>query len=153
MFGRAKELAPESAFEFFVLSEQEMTLPRWICLGKWMAKARVEVKATGSALNKQGSYRAQGALNPLDLELLPVNCNIIAMAPASLLPMCTALAVTMSLTTTKMGVQNQFGYLRICTISLNKTTDYSHKFGKCASHNKEKGLCLCSKQLDLNLFH
>ena len=84
MFGRAKELAPGSAFEFFVLSEQEVTLPRWICLGKWMAKARVEVKATGSALNKQGSYRAQGALNPLDLELLPLNCNIIAMAPASL---------------------------------------------------------------------
>ena len=85
VFGRAKELAPESTFEFFVLSELEVTLPRWIRLGKWMAKARVEVKARGNARNKQGSYRAHGALNPLDLELLPHNCNIIAMAPASLI--------------------------------------------------------------------
>jgi CRISPR-associated protein Csc1 len=85
VFGRAKELAPESTFEFFVLSELEVALPRWIRLGKWMAKAQVEVKAKGSARNKQGSYRAQGALNPLDLELLPHNCNIIAMAPASLI--------------------------------------------------------------------
>src|SRR5436305_14185269 len=85
VFGRAKELAPESTFEFFVLSEHEVHLPRWIRLGKWMAKAKVEVKASGSAQNKRGSYRAHGALNPLDLELLPHNCNIIAMAPASLI--------------------------------------------------------------------
>lgn len=85
VFGRAKELAPESTFEFFVLSEHEIVLPRWIRLGKWMAKARVEVKARGSASTKQGSYRADGALNPLDLSLLPETCNIVAMAPASLL--------------------------------------------------------------------
>ncbi len=63
VFGRAKELAPESTFEFFVLSEHEVTLPR----------------------TKQGSFRAHGALNPLDLELMPENCNIVAMAPASLI--------------------------------------------------------------------
>jgi CRISPR-associated protein Csc1 len=85
VFGRAKELAPESTFEFFVLSEGEIVLPRWIRLGKWMAKAHVEVKARGSAHTKQGSYRANGALNPLDLQLLPENCNIVAMAPASLI--------------------------------------------------------------------
>ena len=85
VFGRAKELAPESTFEFFVLSEHEVTLPRWIRLGKWMAKARVEVKAGGSARTKQGNYRVHGALNPLDLELMPENCNIVAMAPASLI--------------------------------------------------------------------
>ena len=85
LFGRAKELAPESTFEFFVLSELEVTLPRWIRLGKWMAKARIEIKARGNARNKQGSYQAHGALNPLDLEQLPRNCNIIAMAPASLI--------------------------------------------------------------------
>ena len=52
VFGRAKELAPESTFEFFVLSEHEVALPRWIRLGKWMAKARVEVKAEGKRTNK-----------------------------------------------------------------------------------------------------
>ncbi len=85
VFGRAKELAPESAFEFFVLSERELALPRWIRLGKWMAKARVDVVRKGQAQVRQGSYRADGALNPLDLSLLPENCNIVAMAPASLI--------------------------------------------------------------------
>jgi CRISPR-associated protein Csc1 len=84
MFGRAKELAPESSFEFFVLSEREVVLPSWIRLGKWMAKARVEIRARGEAQVKQGEYRADGALNPLDLPLMPENCNIVAMAPASL---------------------------------------------------------------------
>lgn len=85
VFGRAKELAPESVFEFFVLSEREVVLPRWIRLGKWMAKARVDIKEQGVARTGQGSYRATGALNPLDLAQLPENCNIVAMAPASLI--------------------------------------------------------------------
>src|SRR5438445_1492122 len=71
VFGRSKELAPESSFEFFVLSEHEEVLPRWIRLGKWMTKARVEVKAQGIARIRQGTFRADGALNPLDLTLLP----------------------------------------------------------------------------------
>lgn len=85
VFGRAKELAPESTFEFFVLSEHEITLPSWIRLGKWMAKAHVEVQASGQAQIKEGRYRAGGALNPLDIPPVPENCNIIAMAPASLI--------------------------------------------------------------------
>jgi CRISPR-associated protein Csc1 len=85
VFGRAKELAPESRFEFFVLSEREVRLPRWIRLGKWMAKARVDIVASGTAQIKQGDYQASGTLNPLDLATLPENCNIVAMAPASLI--------------------------------------------------------------------
>jgi len=85
VFGRAKELAPESTFEFFVLSESQPRLPRWIRLGKWMAKAHVEVTCEGYAELKQGDYRANGALNPLDLGQLPEHCNIVAMAPASLI--------------------------------------------------------------------
>jgi CRISPR-associated protein Csc1 len=85
VFGRAKELAPESTFEFYVLSEREIKLPRWIRLGKWMAKARVEIQARGEARVKQGTFRVEGALNPLDLSLVPENCNIVAMAPASLI--------------------------------------------------------------------
>jgi CRISPR-associated protein Csc1 len=85
VFGRAKELAPESVFEFFVLSEREVKLPRWIRLGKWMSKARVDVLTSGEAQVKEGAFRANGALNPLDVALLPDNCSIIAMAPASLI--------------------------------------------------------------------
>ncbi len=85
VFGRAKELAPESTFEFYALSEREIALPRWIRLGKWMAKAQVEIQARGEAQVKQGTFRVEGALNPLDLSLAPENCNIVAMAPASLI--------------------------------------------------------------------
>jgi CRISPR-associated protein Csc1 len=85
VFGRAKELAPESSFVFFVLSEQEVKLPEWIRLGKWMAKAHVQVIQRGRAQEKQGPFHAPGALNPLDLTLLPDTCNIVPMAPASLI--------------------------------------------------------------------
>ena len=85
VFGRSKEIAPESTFEFFVLGGKEVVLPHWIRLGKWMAKARVDIKAQRVAQTRQGSFRADGALNPLDLSLLPESCNIVAMAPASLI--------------------------------------------------------------------
>jgi CRISPR-associated protein Csc1 len=85
VFGRAKELAPQSIFEFFVLSDAEVVLPRWIRLGKWMAKARVQLVKQGQARLKEGRYHARGALNPLDLPLVPESCNIVTMAPASLL--------------------------------------------------------------------
>jgi CRISPR-associated protein Csc1 len=85
VFGRAKELAPESTFEFYVLSEKEITLPSWIRLGKWMAKARVTITDQQRAQIKEGAYRAMGALNPLDLATVPTHCNVISMAPASLL--------------------------------------------------------------------
>jgi CRISPR-associated protein Csc1 len=85
VFGRSKELAPESSFEFFVLSEQPVALPRWIRLGKWMAKGRIDIVAQGTPRTRQGTFRAAGALNPLDLSLHPETCNIIAMAPSSLI--------------------------------------------------------------------
>lgn len=88
VFGRAKELAPESSFEFCVLSREAIPLPRWIRLGKWMAKAHVTTLAQLPVQVKQGNgrvWRARGALNPLDLPLRPASCNIIAMAPASLI--------------------------------------------------------------------
>src|SRR5580700_6796643 len=47
VFGCSKELAPESTFEFFVLGEQPVALPRWIRLGKWMTKARIDIVAQG----------------------------------------------------------------------------------------------------------
>jgi len=85
VFGRAKELAPDSTFEFFVLSPTQPRLPRWIRLGKWMAKAQVMVVAQTTAKVKNGSEQVQGALNPLDLLQMPETCNVVAMAPASLI--------------------------------------------------------------------
>ncbi len=85
VFGRAKELAPDSTFEFFVLSIAPIQLPRWIRLGKWMAKAQVKTIAQTAAKVKTGSEQVNGALNPLDLPGRPETCNIVAMAPASLI--------------------------------------------------------------------
>ncbi len=85
VFGRSKELTPESCFEFFLLSPHEVRLPHWIRLGKWMAKARVEVLPWCTAHVHQGEQQMSGALNPLDLSSVPSHCNIIAMAPASLI--------------------------------------------------------------------
>ena len=84
VFGRAKELAPESTFEFFVVSTTQVRLPHWIRLGKWMAKARVDILAQEVAQVRHGTQRMSGVLNPLDLIQAPENCNIVAMAPASL---------------------------------------------------------------------
>jgi len=42
-FGRTKEIAPESKFEFFIISEKPLKLAKWIRLGKWMSKAAVEI--------------------------------------------------------------------------------------------------------------
>src|SRR5260370_9394378 len=62
VFGRAKELVPESSFAFFVLSEREVTLPRWIRLGKCMPKPRVEMVQQGNQLEKQGTFCVDGVL-------------------------------------------------------------------------------------------
>src|SRR5439155_26395277 len=67
VFGRAKELAPESIFEFYVVSMAQMRLPRWVRLGKWMAKARVDVLAQEVGQVRRGTQRMSGVLNPLDL--------------------------------------------------------------------------------------
>jgi len=82
--GRAKELAPESVFEFYVLSEKPIALPRWIRLGKWMSKALVEVREMESR-EREGAFAAACALNPLDVPegVLQV-FDIVSMPPSSL---------------------------------------------------------------------
>ncbi len=88
-FGRAKEIAPESQFEFFVISEKEIKLPKWIRLGKWMSKAEVtcvesqEVKSSTSA--KQFSFPYP--LNPLDVMFSHhvMSYDVVNMPPVSLI--------------------------------------------------------------------
>jgi CRISPR-associated protein Csc1 len=87
-FGRAKEIAPESQFEFFVISEQPIAFPRWIRLGKWMSKAEVMVKELSTP--KQNSAREftfPYTLNPLDVMFSNqvVSYDTINMPPVSLI--------------------------------------------------------------------
>ena len=85
-FGRAKELAPESEFEFFVIGKLPDQLPKWIRLGLWMSKARIEIEDMKSSLTpKRGVFTCSHLLNPIDLPILPELYDLISMPPVSLL--------------------------------------------------------------------
>ena len=67
-FGRAKEVAPESQFECFIISEKSLVLPKWIRLGKWASKAEVVVeKLEKSKLHQEAKFTYPYPLNPLDV--------------------------------------------------------------------------------------
>jgi CRISPR-associated protein Csc1 len=83
-YGRAKELAPESTFLFYVLSGENLTLPRWIRLGKWMGKAALQVQEIKEIKEKSGSCIVTHPLNPLDLPFSPAGYDLISMPPVSL---------------------------------------------------------------------
>jgi CRISPR-associated protein Csc1 len=83
-YGRAKELAPESTFRCYVLSERPIALPRWIRLGKWHSKALVET-AEIEVKQRSGEYVAAGPLNPLDVPAGVLRAfDIVSMPPSSL---------------------------------------------------------------------
>lgn len=85
-FGKAKELAPESEFEFYIIGKLPDQLPKWIRLGLWMSKARVEVELVESSLKpKQGTFTCSHLLNPIDLSISPELYDLISMPPVSLL--------------------------------------------------------------------
>ncbi|MGB5974031.1 MAG: type I-D CRISPR-associated protein Cas5/Csc1 [Nodosilinea sp.] len=87
-FGRAKEIAPESQFEFFVISEKPLTFPRWIRLGKWMSKAEVDVKELPTPKrNSAKEFSFPYPLNPLDVMFTNqvLSYDTINMPPVSLI--------------------------------------------------------------------
>lgn len=88
-FGRTKEIAPESKFEFFIISEKPLKLAKWIRLGKWMSKAAVEiveqkeVKRSTSEADLIFPY----LLNPLDVMFSHqvLSYDVVNMPPVSLI--------------------------------------------------------------------
>lgn len=108
-FGRAKEIAPESRFEFFVISENPLTLPKWIRLGKWMSKAEVEIVETQEVnkSNTQQDYIFPYLLNPLDVIFSHqvISYDTINMPPVSLIQNVRILS----------GQHYNFGKLKIPT--------------------------------------
>lgn len=90
-YGRAKELAVESQFQFAVLSAREkLTLPPWIRLGLWRSKAQVDWEMVEATHQKERLLETSLPINPLDL---PVNqlttFDLISMPPSSLLDYAT----------------------------------------------------------------
>lgn len=85
-FGRAKEIAVGSVFEFAVLHPGNYRAPQWIRMGLWRSKGRLEV--IGEAEMKSVTEREQTAslpLNPLDVEGVFKIYDLISMPPSSLL--------------------------------------------------------------------
>ena len=83
-FGRAKEIAPEGQFEFYVLSKQPVTLPKWIRMGKWASKILVEIVSQSQPTKRTGLYISTIPLNPLDIQGNLVTFDVISMPPVSL---------------------------------------------------------------------
>jgi len=86
-FGRVKEIAPESKFEFFLVSQKSLTLPKWIRLGKWMSKAELEVKELPKAKKSEGEFTFHYPLNPLDVMFSRqvISYDVLNMPPVSLI--------------------------------------------------------------------
>lgn len=88
-FGRAKEIAVESQFEFFILSDKLLDLPpwKWIRLGKWMSKAQVIFEQLPTIKLQQGKFTCTHPLNPLDVMFTNqvFSYDVINMPPVSLI--------------------------------------------------------------------
>lgn len=100
-FGRAKEIAPESLFEFFVLSESSLEqtdrslnmkwkwkLPKYIRLGKWMSKAEMNIEELiKPKRNSTREFTYPYPLNPLDVMFTNqvLSYDTINMPPVSLI--------------------------------------------------------------------
>jgi CRISPR-associated protein Csc1 len=84
--GRVKELAPGSSFEGYVFGADQVVLPRWIRLGKWMSKTEVRVLSDERVQPHEGDFACRHALNPLDIGGARVGVfNLISMPPVSLI--------------------------------------------------------------------
>jgi CRISPR-associated protein Csc1 len=86
-FGRAKEIAPESQFEFFVISQKEIKLPKWIRLGKWMSKAELTIEQLPKSKTNEGVFTCTHPLNPLDVIFTTqvMSYDVVNMPPVSLI--------------------------------------------------------------------
>lgn len=86
-FGRAKEIAPESQFECFILAEQSLTLPKWVRLGKWASKAEVRIEELSKARSSEDEFTFPYPLNPLDVMFTHqvLSYDTVNMPPVSLI--------------------------------------------------------------------
>lgn len=88
-FGRAKEVAVGSRFSFGVLSLDVLTFPRWIRMGLWMSKARLEVDEPVTLTRKNGRDEHTVSAYPMNPGDLPDSAtlklfDIVSMRPSSL---------------------------------------------------------------------
>ena len=84
-FGRAKEVAVGSTFEFVVLSERErLTLPHWVRLGLWRSKGALTWDEIENPQPRSGLYTVAVPLNPLDVSGRFMVFDLLSIPPVSL---------------------------------------------------------------------
>lgn len=89
-FGRAKEIAAESVFQFAILSEhEELNLPHWLRMGLWRSKAELRYEAVEAQRAGLSFNKATLPMNPLDLERKLATFDLISMPPSSILDNAT----------------------------------------------------------------
>lgn len=85
-YGRAKEIAVGSRFEFAVVSRDLRPFPRWIRMGLWRSKARLECIGRAEAYFLGVVERvATLPLNPLDVPGSLHVYDLISMPPSTLM--------------------------------------------------------------------
>ncbi|MFY7801857.1 MAG: type I-D CRISPR-associated protein Cas5/Csc1 [Limnoraphis robusta] len=86
-FGRTKEISPESIFEFLILSEKSLKLPKWIRLGKWASKAELRIQELAKPKKAEGLLTFPYPLNPLDVMFTHqvISYDVVNMPPVSLI--------------------------------------------------------------------
>jgi CRISPR-associated protein Csc1 len=85
-FGRAKEVAVGSVFEFAIIHSSSLKIPKWVRMGLWRSKAQVEIVGD-TELKPVLSGKEQVAslpLNPLDVNGDFKIYDLISMPPSSL---------------------------------------------------------------------
>lgn len=86
-FGRTKEIAAESLFACFIISENPLKIPKWIRLGKWMSKGEVRLKKLSIQKGQNALFTCPYPLNPLDIMFTNqvISYDVINMPPVSLI--------------------------------------------------------------------
>ena len=77
-WGFIKCFKPNALFRSYVLSREQETLPRYIRLGKFMAKTRLDIVPADAVEQRRGECRVTHLLNWSDLQRKPITFNVRA---------------------------------------------------------------------------
>ncbi len=75
-WGFIKCFRPGSHFRAYVVTSEQEIFPRYIRLGKFMAKTKIDIVMARHVSEKIGDYRVAHLLNWSDLQLKPVAFNV-----------------------------------------------------------------------------
>lgn len=91
-YSKIKEISVSSIFQFFIISKNKISIPKWIRLGKWLSKCEIEVTKehiiNDDNIKKDSNYFVNQPLNKDDTLKNNILINIpdiISMPPSILI--------------------------------------------------------------------